>query len=328
MATIAIPISLDAAAAIDFAASLSSHVATPMVTIDFASLRSVEPFGLLYAGAALRTFFKQREFRGIAAKGVSAGEPAHEYLAHVGFFQWIGIQVGKSPGAVLGGPTWLPLTTLTRAQLDARISETGKPLGSVIHQECDRFARVVTQSSQMKVTAPLAYCLREVIRNVFEHAEIDRCVLCAQKSSDKSVELAVIDQGHGIRHSLEQRFGFDNDEEALRAALRPGISRRALVDTDDPWANSGFGLFVLSELGRELGIFRVISGSAGMVSFNGEFHSEAAQFDGTAIQLRIRRPKGVNLGDFIDSMISRGEAANGTSLPRRASRSTRTIHPS
>ena len=186
---IPLPPSLDAHAALDFAAVLSARLYAPMATVDLAPLRSIEPFGLLYAGAALRTFFRRREYRGIAAQGVRAGEPAHEYLAHVGFFQWLGIAVGIRPGAVPGGATWLPVTTLTRAALDQRIAETGKPLGSVIHQECDRLARLVTQSHQLKVTAPIAYCLREVIRNVFEHADIDRCVLCAQKCADGSVEI-------------------------------------------------------------------------------------------------------------------------------------------
>jgi len=134
MNTIPLPPSLDAHAALEFAAGLSAHVSAPMATVDFAPLRSIEPFGLLYVGAALRTFFRQREYRGIAAQGVRAGEPAHEYLAHVGFFQWIGIAVGNAPGTVAGGATWLPVTTLTRAELDERITETGKPLGSVIHQ--------------------------------------------------------------------------------------------------------------------------------------------------------------------------------------------------
>lgn len=328
MSKIALPSLLDANAAIEFAAGLSTNLFATTATIDFASLRTVEPFGLLYAGAALRAFFQERKYHGIAAQGINAGEPAHEYLAHVGFFQWLGIQVGKNPGAVPGGATWLPLTTLTRAQLDIRMAETGKPLGSVIHQECDRLARLVTESNQLKWNSPLAYCLREVIRNVFEHAEIDCFVLCAQKSAAGDVEIAVVDQGRGIRCSLEERFHFENDEDALRAALRPGITRRAFIESDDPWANSGFGLFVLSELGRELGVFRVISGVAGIRSLNGEFHSEAAGFNGTAIQLRIRRPKGVNLGDFIDSIIARGEAACGPSLAPRASGSTRTVHAS
>lgn len=325
MSTILLPPSLDAHAALAFAAELSTHVSAPIATVDFAPLRSIEPFGLLYVGAALRTFFRQREYRGIAAEGVRAGEPAHEYLAHVGFFQWLGIAVGNPPGAVPGGATWLPVTTLTRAELDQRITETGKPLGSVIHQECERLARLIAQSNQLKVTAPLAYCLREVIRNVFEHAETDRCALCAQKCADGNVELAVIDQGRGIRQSLEERLQFATDDEALRSALRPGVSRCPSTDPDNPWGNSGFGLFVLSELGRELGAFRVVSGEAALHLTGGEIRSETAIFRGTAIQVRLRRPKGTNLLDHIEAIIARGEAASSDQPAVRPSASTRNL---
>ena len=319
---------LDAAAALALGARLPQYTAEPHVVIDFGDVHASEPFGLLFLGAALRAFFQQREFRGISAAGVRAGEAAHEQLAHIGFFQWVGIPVGNMPGAVDGSATWLPLTMLTREQLDRRMAETMKPLGSVIHEECERLAKLLTRSAQTKVNRPLAYCLREVIRNVFEHAETDRCAFCAQRWSDGTVELAVIDQGRGIRRSLEEKMQLKSDEEALYTAIRPGVSSKLSYDPDDHWGNSGFGLFVLSELGRELGVFRVISGAAGMRSANGEFQPELAGFNGTAIQLRLRRPQGVNFGDFIESIIARGEAACGASSSPRASGSTRTILPS
>ncbi len=115
------------------------------------------------------------------------------------------------------------------------MTETIKSLGSVIHEECERLAKMLTRSAQMKVNAPLAYCLREVIRNVFEHAETDRCAFCAQRWPDGTVELAVIDQGRGIRHSLEKKMQLESDEEALSAAMRPGVSSKLSNDPNDPW---------------------------------------------------------------------------------------------
>jgi len=325
MATILMPPSLDTEASFRFVTNLDEYLSAQEVIIDFDKLREIEPFGLLYVGAALRAFFRKREYRGIGARGVHAGEPAHEYLAHIGFFQWVGISVGNTPGAALGGATWLPVTTITRAELDKRMAETGKPLGSVIHSECERLARLVTQSHQLKANAPLAYCLREVIRNVFEHAQADRCVLCVQKCADGNVELAVIDQGRGIRRSLEERFKFNTDQEALCYALQPGVSRTPSNDPYDPWGNSGFGLFVLSELGRELGIFRVISGTAALRLARDEVREEVAAYQGTAIQLRLRRPSGRNLSQCIEAIIARGEATSAGGSARRASKSTRDL---
>jgi hypothetical protein len=325
MSTITLPSELNAPNALALASSLIRHDAESDMVVDFSALRSAEPFGLLVTGAALRAVSRARNYRQTNATGVRAGDPAHEYFGNIGFFQWIGIRVGESPGVVAGGATWLPVTTITRAELDRRIGETGKPLGSVVHQECDRFAKLLTQSNQTKVNVPIAYCLREVIRNVFEHADTDRCVVCAQRTSDGNIELAVIDQGRGIRRSLAERLTLASDEEALRAAIQAGVSRSPSDDPDNPWGNSGFGLFVLSELGRELGVFRVVSGQAGLHLTDGESRTEGASFDGTAIQLRLRRRPGTSLVDFIESVITRGESVPGGKLRPRASQSTRKI---
>jgi hypothetical protein len=326
MSVVALPQTLSADAAVTFISHLTQHATDSCIIIDFESIQASEPFGLLLAGAALRAFFNEHACGDIRAFGIHAGNAAHENLARIGFFKWIGIPVGNMPGILDGSATWLPLSTLTRAQLGRRMIETAKSLGSVIHSECERLAKLLTHSAQSKVNGPLAYCLREIIRNVFEHAETDRCALCAQRWPDGTVELAVVDQGRGIRRSLEEKMHFESEEEALLTALRPGVSSKLSDDPDNPWGNSGFGLFVLSELGRELGVFRVVSGSAGIRLAHGRVDSEAAGFRGTAIQLRVRRPKGVNFGDFIDSIIARGESACKGSSTNRASGSTRTIH--
>jgi hypothetical protein len=325
MSKISLPDELNAGTALTFASDLDRCSSAPDLVIDFGALRSAEPFGLLLTGATLRALFRARNHQGVNASGVQAGNPAHEYLAHIGFFQWIGIPVGKAPGAVRGGVAWLPVTTLTRAELDRRISETGKPLGSVIQQECERLSKLLTQSDQLKINRPVAYCLREVIRNVFEHANTDRCVLCAQTTADGNVELAVIDQGRGIRRSLGERLALVSDEQALRAAIQAGVTCSPSEDLDNPWGNSGFGLFVLSELGRDLGIFRIISGQAGLCVTDGQSRFEAASFIGTAIQLRLRRRPGTSLVNFIETVIARGESTQGDKKSVRASRSTHRI---
>ena len=43
----------------------------------------------------------------------------------------------------------------------------------------------------------VSYCLREVIRNVFEHAQTDTCTVMAQRYSDGAAEIAIIDNGMG-----------------------------------------------------------------------------------------------------------------------------------
>ena len=322
---ILLPSRLDATTALMFAHELPQHLNAESVIIDFAQLTIAEPFGMLVAGAALRSFFKQREGRGIGADGVRGGDAAHEYLGHVGFFQWLGLPVGKAPGAAAGGSSWMPITVLTRNEFEERMRETLRPLGHVVQVESERLARLVTQKNDLKVNAPLAYCFREVVRNVFEHAEADRCTVCAQKGNDGRVELAIVDAGRGIRRSLGEKHSISSDAEALELALRPGISRSPSNDPDDPWGNSGFGLYVLSELGKALGAFRIVSGDAALTIGGNEASSQRTTLYGTAIQLRLKPPKGVNFAEFIESIVMRGENATDKSLFHRASASTRLL---
>lgn len=325
MERILLPPRLDAISAIRLAHDLPQRLNAEAVVFDFEQLAAAEPFGMLFAGAALRSFFKQRQGKGIGADGVRGGDPAHEYLAHLGFFQWLGLPVGKAPGAAAGGSNWMPITVLTRTDFEKRMRETLRPLGYVVQVESERLARLVTQKNEMKTNAPLAYCFREVIRNVFEHAETDRCVVCAQKWSDGRVELAIVDADRGIRRSLEEKHSISSDADALEKAMRPGISRNLSNDPDDPWGNSGFGLYVLSELGKAFGAFRVASGDAVLAIERDGTAVERTLLGGTAIQLRLKPPKGINFAEFIESIVTRGEEAAGKMPPRRASASTRAV---
>ena len=142
-----LPPRLDATTVFQLANELSQHLQAEAIIIDFGRLAHTEPFGMLLAGAVLRAFFKQRHGQGIGADGVRGSDASHEYLAHVGFFQWLGLPVGKAPGAAVGGSNWMPITVLTRTELQKRMRETLRPLGYVVQVESERLARLVTQKT-------------------------------------------------------------------------------------------------------------------------------------------------------------------------------------
>lgn len=320
------PESLDARNALTIAKGLLAVREISEVVLDFSKTRQFEPFGLLVAGAALRDFSKQRGPAAVTrVDGVHAGCAAHEHMAHTGFFKWIGIPIGNNPGAVAGDTSWVPVTALKLTDLEQRMKETGKPLGDVVQAESERLARILTQQNVWKINAPLAYCFREVIRNVFEHAQTTGCTLCAQKWPDGRTEIAIIDQGRGIRNSLAEKYPFQSDAEALKQALKPGVSRNLCADPTNAWGNSGFGLYVLSEFGRTLGTFRAASGETCLFIQKQQLAEEEASFSGTAIQIIIKRPKGVNLEEYLNQIIERGEAHTSHTNGSRASLSTRRV---
>jgi hypothetical protein len=97
------------------------------------------------------------------------------------------------------------------------------------------------------------HALSEMSRNVVEHSGGDGFVCAQFYPTTKHVSIGVADCGRGIRQSLEEAYGFKTDEEAIMAALRPGVSGRSRA----PYSaadNAGLGLFVaraLAKAGRQ-----------------------------------------------------------------------------
>ena len=85
----------------------------------------------------------------------------------------------------------------------------------------------------------------------------------AQRLADE-VEIAILDEGIGIRASLEKRFSVPSAGEALRMAVSPGVSCVRGANSDPDVENAGFGLFVLSKLGRDTGEFRLTTRGASL----------------------------------------------------------------
>lgn len=319
-----LPRELDCDSAFRFASELAQVQPAGLVELDFGPLEFAQPFGALVLGCELQRFLEAlpEEVR-VRPLGIDLRRPVHSYLGHVGFFEFVGLSLGKAPGEAHGGLRYVPITEFDREPLATEATRQGKALGDVIHKEAERIARVVAQQNRYAVFNPIAYCLREIIRNVFEHAEIDHCAVFAQSWNDGTVELAIVDRGCGIRASLSKQHAISDDFAALKRAIEPGVSGAGPGADDDRWANSGFGLFVLSEVGRKFGRFTLCSGGACVVAMEGEAKVSAGTFHGTAVQLRMKRPAGTNLGELIDKIIREGEARTAAEgQPRRASKST------
>ncbi len=330
-----LPERLDESGAFQFASLLWEHKASNHIILDFAPLRYALPFGTLVLMSELRSFLVTRkrtlESSDVKLANINPATDAVSYLAHVGFFKAVGFSKGNQPGQAKGSSTYLPITVLTLADLEdqrkllkAARGDDKKPLGFFIQQESERLAYLITQKNQSKVIDPIAYCFREIIRNVYEHGATDKCAISGQRWNDK-IEIAIVDRGRGIRHSLGEKYTFDTNLKYLENAVRPGISGKELTeDSDDAWANSGFGLYVLSELGKRLGSFTLCSGETSLKMHDGIAAEQNYAFHGTAVRLQIKRPKGANFWDYIQGIIDEGEALTAQQGSRvRASKSTR-----
>ncbi len=310
MLTVQCPITWEENNVFPFLAQLIELKDEPSLCLDFTKVEFVRPFGTILVGDGLRqlvAYRKQRELATFAQMDrQDRRDGAISYLGHIGFFDLIGLKLGKKLGGASGSSRYAPIAVIH--QRDLTSSSPKAPIQQAIEARSDQLATVVFQQTTEQIM--VSYCLREVIRNVFEHAQTDACTVMAQRYSSGEAEIAVLDNGIGIHRSLKRSFDFETVDQALHAAIQPGISRAATMARGDKWSNSGYGLYVLSQLGGKFGQFLIAS--------NGRFLEVAADttinqnsgsvaFDGTAIKLVVDLSRSEYFPNLLVQIVKQGE---------------------
>jgi len=259
---------LDLEGALSASLELEQLPPADLYTIDFAQLNWVEPFGMLYFARQLRAFGNRRK----PARCRAINHERHGYAAYMGFFQAFGLSFGNSSGQAPATDRYIPLTEVLIRNLHIEAGQSSVDVREVIEGRARQMAAVLARSEGGHVHQTLSYSLRELLRNVVEHANADHLWYCAQYWPNKAqVELAIVDHGCGILSTLSRNphLNIRTDEEALRLALLPGVSgvafKGARPRRTDEWANSGYGLFMTSELCARGGSFMICSGSTAVL---------------------------------------------------------------
>lgn len=305
---------LDLDGAIESARALWALPLAQSYVIDFAALEWVEPFGMLFFARQLRAFADQHK----PAKCRAVNHEGHGYAAHMGFFQSFGLSFGKNPGEAPGSTQYVPITSLTLSELRREASEHYKDMREVIETRCTGLAAVLTRNENGKLQSTLGYSLREIFRNVLEHSRADTIWYAAQHWPTKQlVELSILDQGVGVRRSLSRNphLTIRDDEDAIRFALLPGVSgvafRGGPRQRRDEWVNSGYGLFMTSQLCARGGSFLLCSGGRGLLLRDGTDAAFDVAFDGTALRLEIYVPEVRGLNEALEDLRKRGAIIAG-----------------
>jgi signal transduction histidine kinase len=282
----------------------------PEIILDFSRLRFAYPFGTVLLAEAIREVVVERRILGLPVRwshaGIMAGvvHPAVSYLGHMGLFRHVGIPYGNEPGAAPGSRTYLPLTPIRRP--DAGPSS----FHFAIREEAERLASLVFKDELKQLM--LTYCFQETIRNAFEHAEVDECVVIAQKWLGQQVEIAVVDRGRGVQASLQERFGPLRASKALDQAIRPGVTRTIPTGRGGRWENTGFGLFVLSELGRRCGDFSIVSSGEYLNLDGNDRRMGSCPYPGTGVKLKVSIRDADYFPNLLEAIVREGEAASGS----------------
>lgn len=144
-----------------------------------------------------------------------------------------------------------------------------------------------------------AYIMREIMRNVVEHSEAKELILMIYSNDLNDFGFKVIDNGIGIRKSLNINPNYDivDDTTAIAFAIRPGITRSWRRDPlrDDAWQNSGFGLYMVSNIMNYLkGIFEITSGNSSLEYKDGFLNYRNNKIKGTEVTVVFDKSKDFN----------------------------------
>jgi len=300
---------LELAPAIECANQLAVLPACSVLILDFREMSFVEPFGMLYLAQAIRAW-RQRH-PGCRVTGIFSNNTANSYAAFVGFFAACGISIGNETGAAPGSPTYLPMTYQNVIALQKGNAHVGKTIQTI----AEKLARQLIRQPTGDLVDAVAYAFREIVRNVVEHSAAEEFGYCAQYWPTRNlVEIAIIDGGIGLRTTLARNpfLTVETDHNALKYALMPGISGKVYKgvpnDLNNPWQNSGYGLYMNYRLCNAGGNFFIASGSAGLYrerDAENIYHNLA--FQGTALRLQLDTTRLRNLAELLKTFAHDGE---------------------
>src|SRR5690554_958965 len=257
---------------------------------DFAKTSRIDPFSLLFLSSELQIFKKNNPTSNFQARNFT-----HlTYAGHMGFFQAFGLDFGNYPGQAKGSNTYSPITILSVAQIKETARELMVNPGVVLEDFAENVSKILTQNKDKNISDVLRYSIREILRNIVEHSESKQFGYCAQYLPFKQkVNFAVLDRGVGIKETLSNnpKIAIQDDLDAINWALKPGVSGKIYPGQKNKpkgeWANSGYGLFMTSNICKMGGSFFISTGNKGLLITDKQSREFDLETHGTAIYLDI-----------------------------------------
>lgn len=280
--------------ALHFVSTLHSCPTANWYRFNFKDFQWTRPFSLLFLSNQIRKFRESRRSHG--SKFTAFNFEHATYAAHMGFFQVLGMDFGKKPGDAHGSNTYLPITYLYMDDIESEARKEVTLPQNVIEKYARKLAAIVIQKDSGTLFDIVSYSIREIFRNTYEHSTSTYLAFVAQFWPKKGeVEIAILDDGVGLKNTLSKNpfLEIESDRAALNLALLPGISGKMYKgkkrDYDNPWENSGYGLYMTSRLSREKGSFFIASGENGLFLKKGAKRYLETGYQGTIIRMVLAK---------------------------------------
>lgn len=310
--------------------------------LDFVAMQHCEPFGLLLLGAAIRSLRMRDVSPGTPVTVTILGRTDHGSQGHgfakdMGFWWSIAEDKERPVNLRSASEHYVRVDRISVSQLYREAGGADPIRSEIVSRKAAELAKVLARGGSGPVWQALEYSFREMLRNAIEHSQSDVVWFAAwarYKQSDPDVQVAILDEGRGIRKSLLENVAYvpKNDQEAIEMSILPGVSRNAgrhrsdektrqlLEDFPDQdpglWDNSGFGLYMTSELAKRAGQFAIVSGDT-CVAFVGPTKVvSSTKHQGVAIRISFDpRQLGKAMDEvFAQATAERKSAAQATKL--------------
>jgi len=191
-----------------------------------------------------------KQFRPESIKCEKVLARSGHYLVRMGLFNFLGIK-SEAPVIEEHEPSGriIPLTLIKNS--------------SDLKDFLDNLVPLLHLQNESKNVQAIQHIFSELIRNVLEHSQSGQgAIVCAQyfKKSNK-ISIGVADIGIGLKKSLSQSYSVQDDREAIKLALTPGVTGTTKKPGGSP-QNAGFGLFLIKSIAHvNSDFFVIISGN-------------------------------------------------------------------
>ncbi len=220
-----------------------------------------------------------------------------------------GWEIGRDISNSMQGQNVIPITKLIKDELKYQFRDRFRGstslFGEISAAKAAALAKTLTQEDSSTLYGALTFCIREMMRNSFEHSKSGILWICGQYWANKGdagkAQISIMDEGRGIMESLRSNkfFSLSSDEEANKLALEPGVSRMYGVDQKGKgiWRNSGYGLYMASSICASAGDFFLSSGKNAVHITEDGTQNLRSNIKGTLISLTIF-PSKINQTDI------------------------------
>lgn len=304
MAEIRYPSTCDVEAIFSFCDEIEQYCGEEKVVIDFTNMGRIEPFNMVYVAKFIREFNRRNKETTVSCRGYEF----KDYAANMAFFRAFGLKHGREPNCVDGNDRFVPFTILRVQTIVDEATKEWEAEQEVIERRAAHLAEILAQKCTGDLVDALTFSIREIMRNVYEHSDSKSIEYCAQYwPSYNKVEIAIIDHGMGLKTSLKKNphVEIETHSDAIQQALMPAISSKnykgAIIDTSDPWHNSGFGLYMISRICRLGGSFLICTGDHGIkLDDSGKTHIHLPHIcRGTAVRMVLNTSKLTELSSML-----------------------------